>query len=89
MGGIKPPPRDRDFRRRFCFNMAQQPVATIIDFGIAKATDRRLTDNELTTQLGIAVGRPAYMSPEQAEAERSQHRHGRTSTVSAWCSTSC
>src|SRR6185295_668658 len=43
-------------------------IPTIIDFGIAKATDRRLTDNEFTTQLGVAVGTPAYMSPEQAEA---------------------
>ena len=45
-----------------------QPVATIIDFGIAKATERRLTDSEFTTQLGVAVGTPAYMSPEQAQA---------------------
>ncbi|HET8836565.1 MAG TPA: serine/threonine-protein kinase [Gemmatimonadales bacterium] len=45
-----------------------QPVPTIIDFGIAKATDQRLADSAFTTQLGVAVGTPAYMSPEQAEA---------------------
>ena len=45
-----------------------QPIATIIDFGVAKATDRRLADGEFTTELGVAVGTPAYMSPEQAEA---------------------
>ena len=45
-----------------------QPIPTIIDFGIAKATDQRLADSEFTTQLGVAVGTPAYMSPEQAEA---------------------
>jgi eukaryotic-like serine/threonine-protein kinase len=45
-----------------------QPIATIIDFGIAKATEHRLTDSDFTTELGVAVGTPAYMSPEQAEA---------------------
>ena len=45
-----------------------QPIPTIIDFGIAKATEHRLTDGEFTTELGVAVGTPAYMSPEQAEA---------------------
>ena len=44
-----------------------QPVPTIIDFGIAKATEQRLTDSAFTTQLGVAVGTPAYMSPEQAQ----------------------
>jgi serine/threonine protein kinase/tetratricopeptide (TPR) repeat protein len=47
-----------------------QPVPTIIDFGIAKATERRLTDSDFTTELGVAVGTPAYMSPEQAEASK-------------------
>ena len=45
-----------------------QPIPTIIDFGIAKATEHRLTDGDFTTELGVAVGTPAYMSPEQAEA---------------------
>jgi non-specific serine/threonine protein kinase/serine/threonine-protein kinase len=45
-----------------------QPVPTIIDFGIAKATEQRLTSSEFTTELGVMVGTPAYMSPEQAEA---------------------
>jgi len=45
-----------------------QPIPTIIDFGIAKATEHRLTDSDFTTELGVAVGTPAYMSPEQAEA---------------------
>lgn len=43
-----------------------QPVAKIIDFGIAKATTQRLTERTLYTQYGQLVGTPDYMSPEQA-----------------------
>ena len=42
-------------------------VPKVIDFGIAKATDHRLTDETLATALGQCIGTPAYMSPEQAE----------------------
>jgi non-specific serine/threonine protein kinase/serine/threonine-protein kinase len=44
------------------------PHPKIIDFGIAKATGRRLTEETLVTQFGQALGTPAYMSPEQAES---------------------
>ncbi len=37
----------------------------IIDFGIAKATDRRLTEKTLFTESHQFVGTPAYTSPEQ------------------------
>jgi serine/threonine protein kinase/tetratricopeptide (TPR) repeat protein len=43
------------------------PVPKIIDFGVAKATARHLTDHSLYTELGVLVGTPEYMSPEQAE----------------------
>src|SRR5205085_8271068 len=38
----------------------------VIDFGIAKATQVRLTEKTLVTEARQLVGTPAYMSPEQA-----------------------
>ena len=43
------------------------PVPKVIDFGIAKATQGRLTDQTLFTVFEQFLGTPAYMSPEQAE----------------------
>jgi eukaryotic-like serine/threonine-protein kinase len=43
------------------------PVPKVIDFGIAKATEERLTDKTLFTVYGHFIGTPAYMSPEQAD----------------------
>ena len=43
------------------------PFARVIDFGIAKAIDQRLTDETAFTQYGQLMGTPLYMSPEQAE----------------------
>ena len=43
------------------------PIPKVIDFGIAKATEGKLTDNPAFTFLGQFIGTPAYMSPEQAE----------------------
>ena len=42
-------------------------VPKVIDFGIAKATEGRLTDTPDFTPHGQFIGTPAYMSPEQAE----------------------
>ncbi|MEZ6121148.1 MAG: serine/threonine-protein kinase [Pirellulaceae bacterium] len=44
-----------------------RPVPKVIDFGIAKATQQRLTDKTLFTRFEHFLGTPAYMSPEQAE----------------------
>jgi eukaryotic-like serine/threonine-protein kinase len=43
------------------------PMPKVIDFGIAKAIEGRLTDATVYTQLHQFIGTPAYMSPEQAE----------------------
>jgi serine/threonine protein kinase/tetratricopeptide (TPR) repeat protein len=42
-------------------------VPKIIDFGIAKATQGRLTDDTVFTAFEQFLGTPAYMSPEQAQ----------------------
>ncbi|HET7536535.1 MAG TPA: serine/threonine-protein kinase [Candidatus Didemnitutus sp.] len=44
-----------------------EAVPKVIDFGIAKATQGRLTNQTLFTALEQFIGTPAYMSPEQAE----------------------
>ncbi|MFN0128680.1 MAG: protein kinase domain-containing protein [Verrucomicrobiales bacterium] len=43
-------------------------VVKIIDFGIAKATEGKLTDKTLFTRFEQFIGTPVYMSPEQASA---------------------
>src|SRR3989449_905809 len=43
------------------------PIPKVIDFGIAKATEERLTDKTLFTAYAQLIGTPAYMSPEQVE----------------------
>ncbi|UCG57110.1 MAG: protein kinase [Phycisphaerales bacterium] len=43
------------------------PLPKVIDFGIAKATNQKLTEKTLFTRYAHIIGTPAYMSPEQAE----------------------
>jgi serine/threonine protein kinase len=44
-----------------------QPLVKIIDFGVAKATAQRATEQTMFTAHGQLIGTPEYMSPEQAE----------------------
>jgi len=44
-----------------------RPVPKVIDFGVAKATGPRLTEQSIYTEVGSIVGTLEYMSPEQAE----------------------
>ncbi len=43
-----------------------RPTPKVIDFGVAKATELKLTDQSIR-DFGAVVGTPAYMSPEQAD----------------------
>jgi hypothetical protein len=43
-----------------------RPVPKVIDFGIAKATQHRLTERTVFTEFKQFIGSPIYMSPEQA-----------------------
>lgn len=43
-----------------------RPTPKVIDFGVAKATEQKLTDMSLA-DVGAVVGTPMYMSPEQAD----------------------
>ena len=42
-------------------------IPKVIDFGIAKATERRPDDRAFVTIVDSFIGTPAYMSPEQAQ----------------------
>jgi serine/threonine protein kinase/Tol biopolymer transport system component len=44
-----------------------KPVPKVIDFGVAKAVNQRLTEKTLFTEIGMLIGTPEYMSPEQAD----------------------
>ncbi|HEX9564619.1 MAG TPA: WD40 repeat domain-containing serine/threonine-protein kinase, partial [Gemmatimonadaceae bacterium] len=44
-----------------------QPVPKVIDFGVAKATAQRLTEQTMFTEFGQVLGTMEYMSPEQSK----------------------
>ncbi len=43
-----------------------RPLPKVIDFGVAKATSGKLTEETMSTGFGAVVGTLEYMSPEQA-----------------------
>jgi serine/threonine protein kinase/Flp pilus assembly protein TadD len=62
--------------------MMHEGEAMVTDFGIAKAV-RAAGGAENITQTGVAIGTPAYMSPEQASGEREPD--GRSDIYSLGC----
>ncbi len=50
--------------------LLQEGEPVVADFGVATAISAAGGDNVYITDRGFAVGTPAYMSPEQASAER-------------------
>jgi serine/threonine protein kinase len=46
------------------------PHPMVIDFGVAKATNQKLTKKTLFTNFATMIGTPAYISPEQAEMSK-------------------
>jgi TolB-like protein/Flp pilus assembly protein TadD len=61
--------------------MLHEGEAIVTDFGIAKAVSA--ASAESLTQTGLAVGTPAYMSPEQASGEKEPD--GRSDVYSLGC----
>ncbi|MGH7702119.1 MAG: protein kinase domain-containing protein, partial [Gemmatimonadales bacterium] len=61
--------------------MLHEGEAMVTDFGIAKAVS--VAGGESLTQVGMAVGTPAYMSPEQASGEGEPD--GRSDVYSLGC----
>jgi serine/threonine-protein kinase len=49
-----------------CEREGDHDFARLLDFGIAKLRDEDSQDKAALTQAGVAVGTPAYLSPEQA-----------------------
>ena len=44
-----------------------KPLPKVIDFGVAKAMGRRLTEQTMHTIPGMLIGTPEYMSPEHVD----------------------
>jgi len=62
----------RDLKPDNVFLVANEDeeIAKILDFGIAKATGASLLESDSKTRTGALLGTPYYMSPEQAQGDK-------------------
>ena len=51
------------------------PEPKVIDFGVAKAVEQRLTERTMFTEFGAVIGTLEYMSPGTGRDGRPRHRH--------------
>lgn len=59
----------------FIVNTEDEELVKVLDFGVAKAVGGVLGEGHGSTRTGALLGTPFYMSPEQAQGERSiDHR---------------
>ena len=65
------------------------PIPKVIDFGIAKATDKWAVEKSLLTHFGQIVGTPEYASPEQVDTMGETSMRAPTCIRSACSCTSC
>jgi serine/threonine-protein kinase len=56
----------------FLARIGDDEVVKLLDFGVAKETRSRLVDD--STAVGLVLGSPTYMSPEQARGASVDHR---------------
>jgi serine/threonine protein kinase len=65
----------RDLKPDNIFICRDDPeFAKVLDFGVAKVTNKDLGTSGGKTQTGMMIGTPYYMSPEQTQAKEVDHR---------------
>jgi serine/threonine protein kinase len=67
----------RDMKPENCYRIARgsnEDFIKVLDFGIAKVTSDDESEGKGLTRTGMIFGTPEYMSPEQAQGARPDHR---------------